>query len=218
MNILLSFDSLLMLAQGMLYTLFLWLCSAAISLALGISLGIIQCNYLKKSLSSALISSYLFIIRGLPVSIQLLIMYFVIPELLGLSLSAAAAAIIALGICSGAYMTQIIKSGCDGVQQGQWEAAAILGFSPLQTVRFIIMPQVFEHSMPAIVGELDQLIKSTSIVSSIGIAELTRRGMNIIAHDLNPVPVYLTIALLYLALSSILILLKKVLQGRLRYD
>ena len=115
-----------------------------------------------------------------------------------------AIAAISLGFCSASYASQIVRGAINAVPAGQWEAAQVLGFSRWQTVRFIILPQIVPSILPALVGELDQVLKSTSIFAAIGVLELTRAGMNIIARQMNPIPIYLSIAVIYLAISSLL--------------
>jgi His/Glu/Gln/Arg/opine family amino acid ABC transporter permease subunit len=206
-----------LLAQGALMTLVLWLSCACVALCLGIALGIVRCQRLRISYLSVICDSITFVLRGVPFYVQLLIAYFVIPYALNITLSATSAAIFALGLCSAAYVSQSIRAGINSINNGQWEAAAVLGLSTAQTIRFIVLPQTLRTILPTLTNELDQLLKSTSIVSSIGILELTRAGMNIVARDFNPLPVYLTIALLYLAASTVLMLLTTWLEKKLAY-
>ena len=143
-----------------------------------------------------------FVLRGIPFYVQLLLAYFVIPSVLNIDIPAYVAAAGALGLCSAAYISQIVRGGIDALNPCQWEAAKMLGYSTTQTLRFIIIPQAVKNIFPALTGELDQQLKSTAVFSTIGILELTGAGKNIISQEMNPIAMYTAIALLYLCLSS----------------
>ena len=147
----------------------------------------------------------------------LMIVYFVLPDLIGCNFDPFAASVLALGISSSGYMTQIIRGGLNAIPMCQWEGAHILGYTTLQSLRSIILPQVFREVLPAINNEVESLLKSTVIVSSIGLLELTRMGMNIVSREMDPVPIYLMVALFYLGLSSLITCIARSLEKRLRY-
>lgn len=197
-------DSMPLLLQGALMTLKLWLASGVISLSLGTIFGVLRCQKLRFPGLSFVFDGITFVLRGIPFYVQLLIAYFVLPELLGISLSPFIAATGSLGLCSAAFVSQMVRSGINSIPNGQWEAASALGYTTLQALRYIILPQMVRNVLPAITGELDQLLKSTAIISSIGVLELTRSGMNIVAREINPVTTYLVIAGMYLVISSAL--------------
>lgn len=193
-----------LLMQGALTTITLWLLAVALSLSIGTVWGIVRCRRGRIALLSPLLDGITFVLRGIPFYVQLLISYFLLPDLLNINLPSFAAASLALGLCSAAYLSQIVRGGIDAVSIGQWEAAQVLGYSKLQTLRFIILPQAFRNILPALGGELDQLLKTTAVVSAIGVLDLTRAGMNIIAREMNPITIYTIIALCYLLMSSFL--------------
>lgn len=193
-----------LLAQGLCVTVGAWACAAGISLLLGSILGFMSCNQFGYTRLTYLIRTYTFIAKGIPAYVQILIAYFVVPKLLGINVPGFVAASCALALCSSGYVTEIIRSGINTIARGQWDAAFVLGYSTQATVTRIIVPQLFRISMPALLGELEQLLKSTSLLATIGVTEVTRAGMNIISRELNPLPVYLTIACIYLACSAIL--------------
>ncbi|MGE0206893.1 MAG: amino acid ABC transporter permease [Candidatus Babeliales bacterium] len=214
MNIL---DYSKLLAQGMQVTLAAWFCAALISLILGTLFAIASCRALTSSKTYALIKLYTFIAKGIPAYVQILIAYFLIPALCGISLPAFAAACGALAFCSSGYVTEIIRAGINAVPKGQWQAAAVLGYSLPAQLKRIILPQAFRAIAPALFGEAEQLLKSTSLLATIGIAELTRTGMNIISRELNPVAVYATLAIIYLLFAAMLNSVLIVLEKRMRY-
>jgi polar amino acid transport system permease protein len=180
----------------------LWIYSAVISLGLGVIFGVLRSKNVKIPGVFEILNVFTFVLRGVPYYVQLLLAYFVLPELLGINPPAFICAFLSLGLCSAAYVSQIMRAGLNSISQGQWESAQVLGYTKFQTLRYIIMPQVFKNVLPAINGELDQLLKSTSIVSAIGVLELTRAALNVIAVEMQPIPVYLSIALIYLAMST----------------
>jgi len=212
------FESAPQLFGGALSTLNTWICAACISIAMGSLLGIFSCKKLRISGISSIIDKITFVLRGVPFYVQLLIAYFVLPDILGINLSPFMAGIISLGFCSGAYICQIIRTGINSIPKGQWEASYVLGYGLFRTVKNIIVPQMVRNISPAICGELDQLLKSTSLLSAIGFLELTRVGMNIIAREMNPVSTYLIIAVLYLSMSSLLNITSKKIEKKMAYE
>lgn len=193
-----------LLIKGTLMTCEAWLASGIISLLVGTILGIISCRYLVSPRWNIVVKSYTFIAKGIPAYVQILIAYFVIPALLGINIPGFFAAIVALAFCSSGYITEIIRSGINTISPGQWDACFVLGYPTRATLSRIILPQVFKNVLPALFGELEQLLKSTSLLAGIGITELTRTGMNIISRELNPVQIYLVIAFIYLLFSAVL--------------
>lgn len=193
-----------LLVQGALMTAKLWCTASCISLLVGIVWGVLRCDQLRISYVSTLLDGITFIFRGIPFYVQLLMAYFVLPSLVGASLSAFTASLISLGLCSAGYVSQIVRGGINAVALGQWEAAQVLGYSRINTIRYIIVPQAMRIILPALVGECDQLLKSTSVVSAIGVLELTGAGRNIIAQEMNPLTVYTALALVYLCMSALL--------------
>jgi len=194
----------LIFIQGALLTLAIWLASTVVSLVVGVTCGVMRCRQLRVAGLSALLDTVTFVLRGVPYYVQLLIAYFVLPDLIGIDVPTFVVASGSLGLCSAAYVSQIVRGGLNALSVGQWEAAYVLGMTTLQTLRYIILPQLVRSVLPSLVGEFDQLLKSTSILSAIGVLELTRAGMNVIAREMNPIPIYFGLAVCYLALSAML--------------
>lgn len=190
-----------LLVQGTLSTITIWLGSMIIAIILGTVGGIIMTPQVRITIASSLLSGLFIVLRGIPFYVQLLMAYFVIPAALGLALSAETCSILALGTCSASYISAIIHGGIQAVNQGQWQAAQTLGYSTSQTLWLIILPQALKGIIPALRGELDQLLKSTSIVSSIGVLELTGFAKNSIARGADPLVSYASIACIYCILS-----------------
>jgi His/Glu/Gln/Arg/opine family amino acid ABC transporter permease subunit len=195
-----------LLAKGTLVTLASWLSAAIISLLIGTGMGIISCRYFARTRLIMAIRCYTFIAKGVPAYVQILIAYFVIPAMLGIHVSGFVAAVGALAFCSSGYVTEIIRSGINTIAREQWDACVALGYPLKATLRRIILPQIFRNVLPTLLGEMEQLLKSTALLAAIGVTELTRSGMNIISRELNPIPIYLIIAAIYLVFAAIVAL------------
>src|SRR5690606_27696645 len=161
----------------------------------GTIFGILASDRLRLPIAAPLIDWYTFILRAVPFFVQLLIVYFVLPDLLGIDLSVFASSVIALGGCSSGYVCQIVRAGINSIPAIQWEAAFVLGYTRLQTLCYIILPQMLKNVLPALNNELEGILKSTAILSSIGMLELTRMGMNIVSRELkDPLSIYVIVA------------------------
>jgi len=187
------------------------------SFLFGIFFGVLSCTRLKVLILSSVIESVTFVLRAVPFFMQLLIVYFVLPDLFHFNFEPFPAAVISLGICSSGYVAQIVRGGLNSIPVVQWEAAFALGYTTLQSLFYVILPQMVRNVLPAFNNELDSLLKSTAIVSSIGMLELTRMGMNIVSREMQPVPIYLTVALFYVCLSVILNFATRSIEKKISY-
>lgn len=195
-------ENIVLLMTGMRVTLLVWAGATLCSLVVGTIFGLLGSRPLQVPVLSPLLTGLMLVLRGVPFYVQLLIAYFVLPAFFGFeTVNARLIATLALGFCSAAYTSQTIISGINGINSSQWETAFVQGYSTIQTVRYVILPQLLPAIAPSLAAEADQLMKSTALFSSIGIMELTGMARNIIARELNPIPVYLTIALIYLVIS-----------------
>jgi His/Glu/Gln/Arg/opine family amino acid ABC transporter permease subunit len=206
-----------LLVQGTAMSMLSWLLAGCASICIGTVLAILSCKYAQYTYAARAIACYTFIAKGVPVYVQILIAYFVLPSMLGINLSPFIAGNLALAFCSSGYVTEIIKSGFNAIPEGQWQAACVLGYSPAQAMKRIMLPQALKIVLPTLFGELEQLLKSSSLLATIGILELTRSGMNIISRELNPIPVYLSVAAIYLLFSAVLVCIKTIVIKRNAY-
>lgn len=195
-------QSLPFLWQGTLITLKIAACSCLLGIFLGIMLGIGQTR--KNIFLKGFVAIYTTIIRGTPMLIQIFFMKYVLLPLLGINMPALYAAILAIGINSGAYISQIIRSGILSVNRGQLEAAKTLGFSHWQTIYYIVLPQAIRMVLPALGNEFITLIKDSSLASTIGVMELFKEGSAIISRTYDPFTVYTTVAFIYLIMTTLL--------------
>lgn len=203
-----------LIGKGMLITLAAWVTAGAISFVLGTIMGIASCRQLVRGRWNMFFNLYTFIAKGVPAYVQILIAYFVIPGLLGINISGYLAAVGALAFCSSGYVAEIVRAGINALPRGQWDACFVLGYPMPATIWRIILPQTLGTIMPSLVGEFEQLLKSTSLLATIGVTELTRSGVNIISREMNPIPVYLMIALIYLLFSALLQVISAYIQQR----
>jgi polar amino acid transport system permease protein len=190
------------LLGGVLLTLKTWFMTVVISFFVGIPIGIICSDKIWIPLISHLISFVTFVFRGIPFFIQILIAYYVLPDYLGLNPSPIVAGTVSLGLCSASCVFQIARAGVNSIPIGQWESAYVLGYSNIQTLFYIIFPQMIKNIVPALATEFDQLLKSNAILATIGILELARVGKNIFVQGEDPALVYAVVAVMYLIISS----------------
>ena len=188
-----------LLLQGLVVTLEIAAISCCIGLILGTILALMQTS--KNSLLSTFVTAYVVIIRGTPMLIQIFSAYFLLPQI-GIYISAFWTAVIAIGLNSAAYISQIIKSGISSIGIGQIEAAKVLGFSTYDTIIYIILPQALRTTLPSLGNEFVTLIKDSSLASLIGVAELTKQGNFIKSKTFDAITVYFAIAVLYLIITS----------------
>jgi polar amino acid transport system permease protein len=143
---------------------------------------------------------YVSIFRGVPLLVQLLFIYYFLAEY-GVDVPAVVAAIGGLGLASGAYQAEILRGALNAVPGGQSEAATALGFRSLDIWRLILLPQALRISTPPLINEFILLLKASSLVSAVGIAELTRVSMNIASMTYRPFEAYIGGGLIYLAIN-----------------
>ncbi len=205
------------LLNGLLTTLQITFFALMIGLVIGFIVAIVRCTHDKTGklgILNWIFNLYLTVVRGTPVMVQLLIIYFVM--LLPLGVEKVTAAILCFGVNSGAYVAEIVRGGIMGVDDGQMEAGRSLGFNYAQTMWYIIIPQAFKSVLPALANEFIALLKETSVASYIGVADLTRGGEIIRSITFSNFMPLVAVALIYLVLVLGLSELVKLLERRLR--
>ena len=156
---------------------------------------------------------YLTVIRGTPVVVQLMIIYYII---FASSRNGIAIAMLAFGINSGAYVAEIVRGGIMSIDAGQFEAGRSLGFNYVQTMRYIIIPQVFKNVLPTLANEFIVLLKETSVSGYVAIRDLTKAGDIIRGVTYSPFMPLIGVALIYLTLVIFFTWLVGKLERRLR--
>lgn len=206
------------LADGLLITLYVTACAAIIGVALGFLVGLIRANASrngKKNILTFLCDIYVTVIRGTPVMVQLLIIYYVIFAS-ARNLDPSVSAIICFGVNSGAYVSEIFRSGILSIDIGQTEAGRSLGLTSAQTMIRIVLPQAIKNALPALGNEMITLLKETSIVGTIGLVDLTKSYEIIQSRTLSVFWPLMAIAAIYLVIVMGLSKLLGILERRLR--
>jgi polar amino acid transport system permease protein len=185
----------------------------------------------KNRLIFGLASLYVEVVRGIPLLVQLIGWYFASPVIiqkLGLWLNVQQlvqyranpiiTAIVAITVCYGAYMSEIVRSGIQSVPKGQMEAARSLGMSYFQAMRHVVLPQAFRVILPPMGNEFISLLKDSSLVSVVAVADLTRRGREFMAAHFNPIETWLMVALLYLVMTIVAARVVSYIEKRSKYE
>lgn len=160
------------------------------------------------------IGVFVALIRGTPFVVQIFIIFFVLPDM-GIQLEAFPAAIVALSILGTAFICEIVSGGIRAVSAGQWEAARASGLNLYQQLRFVILPQAMRTILPPLVGQYVLLIKDSSVVSVIGVVELTRVGWLTVVRIPEGLMVFSLVGILYFSISYPLILLSNRLETKM---
>ena len=209
-------ESMPLLLTGLSLTLEL----AAISLAIAMVLGIVASlmGLSKNPVLHAINAAFVAIIRGTPLLVQGFFIYFGITGLLGIRISAFTAGVIALSLNAGGYLSEIFRGGIQAVDPGQTEAARSLGLSAAQTTWRIVIPQAVRICIPSVVNQWCITIKDTSIISVIGLAELTKMGQTIIARTYRSFEVWIIVGIMYFVVIYLLTILARVVEKKVSLD
>lgn len=183
---------------------------------IGLIMGLVCAILLFKSYAviRVIVYAYINLIRGTPMLVQILFLFFVLPGF-NIHIPAFWTAVLAIGLNSGAYITNIIRSGIMAISKNQYEAAKVIGLSNLQTLRLIILPQAFRISLPTLSNEFITLIKDSSLASVIGVFELSKQGELIMHKTYDAISSYTLVAILYLIMTLSLSLLFLYLEKRI---
>ena len=214
------------LTEGLASTLKITLLSCIMGIAIGLIIAIIRSTYdknykqIRGTMGKALLgianffcNIYLTIIRGTPVVVQLMIMYYII---FATSSNGILIAVMAFGINSGAYVAEIFRSGIMSVDNGQFEAGRSLGFDYIRTMLYIVFPQAFKSVLPALANEFIVLLKETSVAGYVAIRDLTKGGDIIRGATYETFMPLLMVAGIYLVLVMFFTKLVNILERRLR--
>lgn len=208
-------DRYMWLVEGLINTLIITLGALVIGVIIGTLIAITKyfCEGNKKlRIFSWLCDLYTTVIRGIPITVLLLMFFYIVL----VSADGVTVAIIAFGINSGAYMAELIRSGINAVDKGQMEAARSLGMSKGQAMAKIIFPQAIKNILPAIGNECIALLKETSVAGYVAIVDITRAATNIRNKTFDAVNPIILLALIYLAMVVIMTKLLSILERRLR--
>ena len=177
---------------------------SAVASILGMIIGLVTglCRVSNNATLRSLSITYIELIRGTPLLVQIFIFYFFLGTVL--DISRIIAGISALAIFAGAYVAEIIRAGIQSIPKGQMEAARSLGMNVPQAMVYIILPQAFKRTLPPLAGQFISLIKDSSLVSIIAITDLTKSGREVITSTFATFEIWFVVAFLYLMLTSVL--------------
>lgn len=205
------------ITDGLKITLLVTVFAVLIGVVLGFLITIVRTTHDKTGklkILNAICKVYLTVIRGTPVVVQLMIIYFIIFG--SVNISKVVVAIVAFGINSGAYVAEIFRSGIMSIDNGQFEAGRSLGFNYAQTMMYIVMPQAFKNVLPTLCNEFISLLKETSVSGYIALQDLTKGGDIIRSRTYDAFMPLIAVALIYLAMVMIFTKLVSLLERRLR--
>lgn len=201
--------------DGLYMTLGITFVSIICTIPLGILTGLCRLSKIRPVNFAA--SVYVEVVRGIPLFVQLFYIYYAIGNMV--TIPPMATGVIALSFCYGAYMGEVIRSGIEAIDRGQSEAALSLGFSPLQTMRHIVLPQAIRTILPPVGNECIALLKDSSMVSVIAIIDMMRLARQFSSTTYRAFEAYTTVALIYLIMTLLLSKLVSLMEVRMgRYE
>lgn len=202
------------LMLGLKYTLLISVLGILLGFALGMLTGLARSG--KKGVLNGIAGVYVGIIRGTPLMVQALYMYFAIPMILDINIPVLTAGVLTIGLNSGAYISEVVRGAITSIDIGQKEAGTCLGLSRFQIMTSIIIPQAFKIMLPSLGNQFIISVKDTSLLTTIGVAELTRQATQAVSKSFRTVEIYTSLAVVYLLLITTLSFLLKKLEGRLK--
>ena len=205
--------------QGLQNTLMIAICGLIIGIVIGTLIATVRVIPKYKTLPKVLnhiCSFYVALFRGTPMVVQLLVFYYVLLPIIGVKITGVQVAMVVFGLNSGAYISEIMRSGIQSVDPGQMEAGRSVGLTYATTMRCVIIPQAFKNVLPALGNELITLLKETSVVTVIGLRDLTKGALIIQSKTYQAFVPFFAIAGIYLVMVLGLSWLMGKLERRLR--
>jgi polar amino acid transport system permease protein len=196
------FDILQILLQGAGYTLLITFSCAATALVVG--LGIAMARELGGRWASAVLSALVYVLRGVPMLVLLFIVFFGLPGI-GVDVPPLVAMMLSLGLISGAYLSEVFRGALAAVNSNEVLAAQSMGFTRFQTLRLIKIPQMLRFSVPGMVNELTTVLKYSPFAYTVGLPEITKQAMALVAMTMRGIEIYAAIGLIYFAIYRLLL-------------
>lgn len=207
-----AFRSIPHLLPGIPWTLAISFGGLAIGFFIGIFFGLLRISPLRWMRWPAII--YIEVFRGTPILVQVLFIFYGLPQLLGSPINALTAGIAAIAVNSGAYISEVVRGGVQSIERGQREASLSLGLSRTQAFRYVIWPQALRRMIPPLGNQGIISIKDTSLFSVIGVGELVRQGQIYIATTFTALEVYFMVAMMYLAITWSLSIVLRMIENK----
>lgn len=191
------------LLDGTVVTLQVFICTLVLAVPLGLGLALVRVSQFRTA--SRLVSGYVWLMRGTPLMLQMLFIYFALPfvPVIGVRLPDFPAAILAFVLNYAAYFAEIFRSGIQSIGRGQYEASQVLGLSYGQTMRRIVLPQVIKRILPPISNETITLVKDTSLIYVLAMNDLLRAARGMVQRDFTTMP-FVVAAAFYLLMTLVL--------------
>ena len=186
-----------------------------LTLVLSIPLGMLLAFLLRLPIVKWFVNIYVWIMRGTPLLVQLIIIFYALP-MVGLTLPRFLAALVAFVLNYAAYYAEIFRGGINAIPKGQLEAAKVLKLTKWQTVRYVQIPQVMKIVLPSVFNEIITLVKDSSLIYVVGLGDLLRAGKNAMSRDVSLIPIMMA-AMIYLILIGILTILSKKIEQQFDY-
>jgi glutamine transport system permease protein len=205
-------SALPMLVKGLQVTLYIFLIAIILGFLIGLVIALLRLAPLK--ILNWIAKAYVDAIRGTPFIVQLFFIYFGVNSLQVISLNSTTAGIITVAINAGAYFAEIIRAGIQSIDKGQTEAARSIGFTSAQTMRYIVLPQAFRRMLPTITNQSIISLKDTSLLSVIGIADLTQQGQIQASATFEAFKIWLAVGIIYFIIIYLLTLLANFVERR----
>lgn len=189
------------------------------SVAIGFCIGTLMCaaGLSQSKPMRAIAAFYVSFFRGVPLLVQLLISYYCLP-LIGVNVPSSVAAVGTLALCTGAYIAEILRGGFLGIPAGLIEAARMVGLSRLQILTRIEVPMAVRFTLPSLVNETTMMVKASSLISVVGVLELTRLAQNIATSTFQPLEIYLTAGAIYFLINGAITLAGDFAESRFRVE
>ena len=204
------------LISGLTTTIYISIISIVISIMIGLLIAIPSLS--KNKFLTYLNIGYVEIVRAIPLLVLILWIYYGLPIMTGISFSPFVSGIIALSISESAFQAEIFRAGINSIKKAQWEAGSSLGLGFFRKLRFVILPQAIKNILPAIGNQFVYVLKMSSLVSIIGIGDLTRKANELVVTTYRPLEIYTFLILEYLILILIVSYLVRKLEKRLQKD
>ena len=195
-------DILLTLLQGAGYTLLITFACAATALIVGLSIAIAR--ELGRDWVSALLSAIVYVLRGVPMLVLLFVVVFGLPGI-GVDVPPLLAMMLSLGLISGAYLSETFRGALAAINPNEVLAAQSMGFTRFETLRLIKIPQMLRFSVPGMVNELTTVLKYSPFAYTVGIPEITKQAMALVATTMRGIEIYAAIGLIYFAIYRLLL-------------
>ena len=204
------------LFDGLYYTVLISMCAILISVVIGLLIALPGLS--SKRRFRGINRTYVELVRAVPILVLILLVYYGLPQLAGISISVFWAGVLALALSDSAFEAEIFRAGIQSIDKGQYEAAHSISLNYTDTMRYVILPHAIRRILPALGNQLVYMLKMSSLVSIIGLQELTRRANELVVTEYRPLEIYTILVLEYMFLILIVSAGVRWLEKRLQTD